>query len=173
MPKIIKDLDNKLMEEALRQVQQLGYGAMTIRSVASACGVGVGTVYNYYSSKEALVAAFMLRSWSRCMQIISRTANTAREPETVARCIYDQLTAYVRQHQFLFQDEAAAASRSVSLGHYHAMLRDQLAQPLRSFTQSDFAAQFAAEALLYWSMDGRKFEQIYGMLKNCFDVPFP
>lgn len=168
MPKIIKDLENKLMEIAQRQVQQLGYGAMTMRSVASACGVGVGTVYNYYPSKEALVAAFMLRSWSERMQIIHCTGSSAQEPETVTRCIYDQLTAYARQHHTLFRDEAAAASVSASWGYFHAMLRDQLAQPLRRFAQSDFAAQFVAEALLCWSMDGREFEQINGMLQKLF-----
>ena len=53
MPKIIENLDQRLKEEARRQIRESGYSAMTIRSVAAACGVGVGTVYNYYPSKEA------------------------------------------------------------------------------------------------------------------------
>ena len=32
----------------------------TVRSVAAGCGVAVGTVYNYFSSKDMLIAAFML-----------------------------------------------------------------------------------------------------------------
>ena len=52
MPKIIENIREKLLEEAKRQVMEQGYSAMTIRSVASACGVGVGTVYNYFSSKD-------------------------------------------------------------------------------------------------------------------------
>ena len=60
MPKIIENLQEKLIHEARRQVQQKGYGSLTIRSVATACGVGVGTVYNYFASKDALVAAFIL-----------------------------------------------------------------------------------------------------------------
>ena len=40
MPKIIKDLEAKLMEEANRQIEDGGYSAMTIRSVAKACGDG-------------------------------------------------------------------------------------------------------------------------------------
>ena len=51
MPKIIENIREKLLEEARRQVMEEGYEAMTIRSVAGACGVGVGTVYNYFSSK--------------------------------------------------------------------------------------------------------------------------
>ena len=63
MPKIIENLPEKLAEEARRQITESGYSAMTIRSVAKACGVGVGTVYNYYPSKDALVAQFMLEDW--------------------------------------------------------------------------------------------------------------
>lgn len=50
MPKIIKNLESKLIAEAQKQILAQGYGAVTIRSVANACGVGVGTVYNYFSS---------------------------------------------------------------------------------------------------------------------------
>ena len=44
MPKIIQNLENRLIEEAKKQIRESGYGALTIRSVAKACGVGVGTV---------------------------------------------------------------------------------------------------------------------------------
>ena len=46
MPKIIENLETKLIEEAKKQFETSGYSALTIRSVAKACGVGVGTVYN-------------------------------------------------------------------------------------------------------------------------------
>ena len=62
MPKIIQNLENRLIAEAKLQVQTLGYGAVTIRSIAKSCGVGVGTVYNYFPSKEALVATYLLEA---------------------------------------------------------------------------------------------------------------
>jgi len=63
MPKIIENLQQKLIEEARKQAEAGGYAAVTIRSVAKACGVGVGTVYNYFPSKDALLAAYMLEGW--------------------------------------------------------------------------------------------------------------
>ena len=50
MPKIIENIREKILEEAKCQVMESGYASMTIRSVANACGVGVGTVYNYFKS---------------------------------------------------------------------------------------------------------------------------
>ena len=77
MPKIIENIREKLLSEAKRQVMENGYSAMTIRSVAAACGVGTGTVYNYFPSKDMLVASFILEDWMLCMNDISKGMSEA------------------------------------------------------------------------------------------------
>ena len=168
MPKIIRDLESRLIEEAKKQIEETGYGAMTIRSVAKACGVGVGTVYNYFPSKDALLATYMLSDWKRCTTVIGAVSNYSDTPERVVRCIDDQLLAYAELHKAIFRDESAAASFAGSFSHYHAVLRSQLAAPLRKFTDSDFTSEFIAEALLSWTMAGKAFDEIYGMIDKLF-----
>ena len=56
MPKIIENLREQLLSEAKKQVKERGYAATTVRSVAKACGLGTGTVYNYFKSKDMLIA---------------------------------------------------------------------------------------------------------------------
>ncbi len=185
MPKIIENLETKLMEEARRQIETAGYSAMTIRSVAAACGVGVGTVYNYFRSKDALVASYMLRGWQQCLDAIHAAAEVAEEVRKgmprptnmtatseiafpVIRCIYEQLCRYAADNQALFRDPAAASTFAGALSHYHGMLCSQLAEPLRPLCDSDFMAEFIAESLLTWTMQGKGFDEMYGMIGRLF-----
>ena len=168
MPKIIENLKDRLIAEAEKQLEESGYGAITIRSVAKACGVGVGTVYNYFPSKEALIATHLLADWKVCVDTITRTAESATDPKSVLQCVYQQLVCFADRHQAIFRDEAAAASFAGSFSQYHDRLRSQLASPLRKFCDSDFTAQFVAESLLTWSMAGKSFDAIYEILKKLF-----
>lgn len=168
MPKIIENLEQKLMDEARRQIEEAGYAAMTIRSVAKACGVGVGTVYNYFASKEDLLARHLLADWTQCIAAIEATGILSDTPCPVVRCIYDQLCSFSQRHRNIFRDEAASSCFSGAFGRYHSILRSQLAQPLRKFCGSDFTAEFIAEALLTWTMAGKTFDKIYGMVQKLF-----
>jgi len=168
MPKIIENIEARLMEEVKKQIEESGYGSVTIRSVAKACGVGVGTVYNYFSSKDELVATYMLKDWHGCVAAINAAAESADTPEPVLRCIWEQLCQFSERYSAIFKDEAAAAAFTGSFSRYHGMLRDQLASPIRRFCDSDFHAEFSAEALLVWTMAGKDFNEIYGMIGKLF-----
>ena len=168
MPKIIENLEIRLIEEAKKQIEEFGYAAVTIRSVAKACGVGVGTVYNYFPSKEDLIAKHLLDDWCKCITAIQAVSTYSDTPRPVALCIYDQLLCFARNHAAIFRDEAAVSGFSGSFSRYHGMLRSQLAQPLEKFCADPFAAEFVAEALLTWSMSGKSFDDIYGIIGKLF-----
>ncbi len=166
MPKILSDPKKNMLEEVGRLLESGGYSAVTVRAVALGCGVGVGTVYNYFSSKEALLAAFLLENWRQCVAAVEKTAETAEGVHIVARAIHEQLTHYARNHGPIFRDQNVKGRFSGFFSQHHAMLRGQLAAPLRSFVVSDFAAEFAAEALLTWTMSGKTFDEIWPLLQK-------
>lgn len=164
MPKIIENLENRLIEEAMKQIREQGYGAVTIRSVAMSCGVGVGTVYNYFPSKDDLLAAFMLQDWNSCMTVVKEVSQTAESPVFVLNSMYTQIRSFIDQYQEVFQDPEARNGFASSYTRYHRILRSQLAEPIRKFYDSDFAADFVAEAMLTWTLHGKPFDELYGML---------
>jgi AcrR family transcriptional regulator len=167
MPKIINKIREKLMREAKRQVLENGYTALTIRSVAKACDVGVGTVYNYFTSKEMLVASFMLEDWQKCYAKIVETSKNTKEIKDVLYVTYEQLHVFSKKYEKLFKDEKAETTY-VSIGSIrHKTLRDQIASILLPFVKKDvFKANFIAENILIWTFSEYSFEHVMDVLLN-------
>lgn len=166
MPKIIENLEERLMEEARLQAEKNGYSAVTVRSVAEACGVGVGTVYNYYPSKDALLAAFLLKDWKDCIVRMTQAGEAAASPEEGLQAVWLELRAYLEEHAYIFHDAGAVSGFGSSVGKYHSLLRQQLSKPLRPFCPDDFTAQFVSEAMLTWAAEGMSFADLCPVLKK-------
>ncbi len=162
MPKIIENVREQLLAEAKKQIAERGYANTTIRSVAGACGIGVGTVYNYFKSKDMLIASFMLEDWQECLADIR--AHKASDAAALLRGIYDALRCFSDKHKALFTDVEAAKVFSTVFSKRHKQLREQLADLVKPIAKDDFSAAFIAESLLTWTMAGVPFEQLSDIL---------
>lgn len=165
MPKIIENLRDQLLDEARKQIAQRGYTGTTIRSVAGACGVGVGTVYNYFSSKEMLIAAFMAEDWQQ--QLDAMAALPKDQPAVLLRGIYEALCSYAEEHRDLFSDAGAAKAMWLGFAPRHRMLREQLTGfvlPACKGDHAPFTAAFIAESLISWAMENTPFDTLYPVI---------
>lgn len=54
----------EILQTSRELIRQQGWSAVSIRSVAAACGVSVGSIYNYFDSKADLVGATVESVWS-------------------------------------------------------------------------------------------------------------
>lgn len=55
----------KILRTGRELIQGQGWSAINIRSVAAICGVSVGSIYNYFDSKTALVGAAVESVWCK------------------------------------------------------------------------------------------------------------
>ena len=53
----------EILKPSRELIQREGWSAVNIRSVAAACGVSVGSIYNYFDSKAALMSATVESVW--------------------------------------------------------------------------------------------------------------
>jgi AcrR family transcriptional regulator len=168
MPKIIENVREQLLTEAKRQIAENGYGKTTIRSVASACGVGVGTVYNYFPSKDVLVATFMLEDWQHCLADMKAPDST--EPNCILNGICSALHTYIEQHNALFADSDAAKVFASVVYQRHKQLRSQIAEIVlpacanSTIEDKAFLAEYIAESLLTWTVAGKSYHELSAIL---------
>jgi AcrR family transcriptional regulator len=172
MPKIIENIREMLLSEAKRQISENGYKNTTIRSVASACGVGVGTVYNYFQSKDMLIATFMLEDWQVCLASMKAFPQT--DPESIMIGICNALRSYMSQYQSLFADSDANKVFASVFSQRHKQLRIQIAEIIypacegSSVSDKKFLAEYIAESLLTWTVAGKSASDLLPILKLLF-----
>ena len=168
MPKIIENVREQLLAEAKRQIVERGYAKTTIRSVAGACGLGVGTVYNYFKSKDMLIATFMVNDWQKGIEEIRGCGEN--DPRELLENIYNMLSGFIETHRTLFSDSDAMKVFYTVFAERHRMLRDQIAEILlpicKNADSPSFLAQFVAESLLTWTTAGKPFEEIYSIIEK-------
>lgn len=65
MPKIIKDIEEKIFNAGMKLFGEKGYSDVDMKIIAKEAGIAVGTLYNYYSNKEQLFIKVFEFSWNK------------------------------------------------------------------------------------------------------------
>lgn len=134
MPKLIENLRERLLDEAREVLLAKGLDALSVRDVAAACNVAAGTVYNYFSSKEELVAHAILSDWLNQMSQLRKKIASCSSINDGLLAIRLALKDFSSRYRLAFaQSDVSLAGSAYTTRH--AMLRDQLVELLDALTQ--------------------------------------
>lgn len=129
MPKQIEDLDGKILESCRRLLPKYGYAGLTIRKVASDCGIAVGTVYNYYASKELLIASVILKDWLGISAEMERVLPSVASADEGCCTIFDGIRRFIALYTGIWTEYSNGEKHTPSMilnTERHSMLIDQL-----------------------------------------------
>jgi AcrR family transcriptional regulator len=151
----------RIVDAALRALDEHDYAHVQMRDVAAATGVALGTVYRHFSSKEHLYATVLLE-WAAAGR--SETgAGSGADADRARRRIHGVITAYERQPQF-YRVQALLArcpdpnARAV-LSEFTAIARAVLAEDLAAVD----AERAVDAATMLWSLvTSRLTDAVYG-----------
>lgn len=96
MNKVVTSKD-EILHRSQELIRERGLSAISIRSVAAACGVSVGSVYNYFDSKAELVSAAVESVWR---EIFNRPedGDVFRDVHTCVVWMYERMAYGGRQY---------------------------------------------------------------------------
>ena len=91
----------EILKTSRELIRQQGWSAVSIRSVAAACGVSVGSIYNYFDSKAELVGAAVESVWR---EIFHRPedATVFQDAQACITWIYGRMEYGCRQYPGFF-----------------------------------------------------------------------
>ena len=149
MPKIIEGAKERILQCTRKHLSEIGYTSLSLRLIAKECHLGIGTIYNYFPSKDDLVACIMLEDWLKCLSEMDRHINSATDCESGFIQIQQDLKTYCIQYEHLFQ-EAGSSAHVVSTRHDLLVnqLKQRIQKLLNLFHQNDEYSVLLAEILL-------------------------
>lgn len=87
-----------ILEATVQVLEREGSAAATTTRIAEVAGVSVGTLYQYFSHRDAILDALQEREFDRAlvlMQTVLSSNNIAKSPrETVTACVQGMLALY-------------------------------------------------------------------------------
>lgn len=134
MPKIFPNLQQTLLDKTALILREEGYSALSIRRIAAECHVATGTVYNYFKSKDEMVAGIMLVDWSKTVDEMKNSVTNVsmgrEDPHQEFSNGIVGVTMSIRNFNNRYaatfgQFEEAGGSMNI-VQKYHHLLRDQI-----------------------------------------------
>lgn len=142
-----------ILKTSRELIRQRGWPQINIRSVAAACGVSVGAIYNYFDSKAALVCAAVESIWC---EIFRRPEDSNVFQDTLACIIWmygrmeygcKQYPGFFTMHSLGFmQEEKSDGKRKMQQTWQHIL--DMLYLVLKQdakIREDAFTEQFTVE----------------------------
>lgn len=145
-----------ILKTSRKLIQQQGWSAINIRSVAAACGVSVGSIYNYFDTKAALVCATVESVWCEIFPC-SEDSEVFQDTQACVVWMYGRMEYGCRQYPGFFtlhslsfmQEDKSDGRRRMQQTWQHILegLCSVLKQDVRvrddAFTQQFTAERFA------------------------------
>ena len=117
-----------ILKTSRELIQRQGWSAINIRSVATACGVSVGSIYNYFDSKAVLVSATVESVWHEIFRH-PEVEDVFHDTQAYITWIYEQMEYGCKQYPGFFtlhslgfmQEEKADGKRKMQQAWQHIL----------------------------------------------------
>lgn len=118
----------QILEQAMNIAVREGVDQVSMRKLAAACGIALGSVYNYYPNKEALITAVSEKFWNGILldqeKLYRRGMSFTLFLEQYYSYLYGRLARYDKS--WLAEMDGSAPEKAAL-----AMLRQVLSEDMR------------------------------------------
>ncbi|QZY54886.1 TetR/AcrR family transcriptional regulator [Crassaminicella profunda] len=108
MPKIIKDIEEKIFNGAFELFGEYGYKKVDMKMIAKKIGIAVGTLYNYYPNKEKLFIHVFEKSWGNTFckldDVLKKEIDLKKKMKEAIIVLHDEISARKGLGKALFKE---------------------------------------------------------------------
>lgn len=96
MSRIIENPKQLILDTAKDILFNKGYKELSMRNVAKACDIAIGTIYNYYPTKRDLVVEMMAEHWHEYFNVLEKIMNDDRAFFVRLHAIFEELETVIK-----------------------------------------------------------------------------
>lgn len=126
MPKIIENLKSRILETTCREIKEKGYSGITLRGIAKSCDIALGTFYNYFKSKEILVANLIVADWMKKKLELEEELEKSTDVHGAMARIHAFITSFYNQHKDMWKDYRFTGESGYEYDERHQLLVSQI-----------------------------------------------
>ncbi|MCQ2770631.1 MAG: TetR/AcrR family transcriptional regulator [Clostridia bacterium] len=164
MPKIIDNLRDNILKVSKQMLLNEGYIALTMRKISCECHVALGTLYNYFPSKDMIVAAIMLEDWKKVTEEFEKASIEASSAIEGIKTLYTAIEEFSNRYSPAWSEyKGDPVSQSPDK---HQMLifsiSGKMSNLLNRFNLNydPYLSEFLSETILRHASYGQKYEKI-------------
>lgn len=135
MPKILEDIRGQLLAATRESLETGGYKALSMRGVAASCSIAVGTIYNYFQSKEEMVAYVMMQDWEKALAQMDDAVEQETSFAEGLTGIYLAIKSFAKQYEKIWFQFSQGGGAGAVIARYHVMLRNQLVEKVQRLSE--------------------------------------
>jgi AcrR family transcriptional regulator len=102
MPKILQNPRETILKEGYALLEEKGYKSFSMRELANRCEIGLGTVYNYFENKMAIVGEIFNFTWSEIIENLKTVKDKDISFEEKIKFIHLGLEKFLVYHKEVF-----------------------------------------------------------------------
>lgn len=125
MPKIIEGVRENVLETAKTILFSEGYQGLSMRSVAAASGIATGTIYNYFESKDVLIANIMMKDWHIALEKMQEAVAQATCVWKGLEGMHQAIVDFAAIYEVIWNQSANTGQFSLTLDR-HRLLCQQI-----------------------------------------------
>ena len=135
VPRNLENVREEILQATREMIAEKGYGGLNIRDIAKKCGIATGTFYNYFSSKQAAIAAIMEEDWRVFRRYIGEHSHEDKPPVERLEMLFGDLKRMLQSVHRIWQAGFPDDFESGTLNRLYSIkqqLHKDFAQHVRS-----------------------------------------
>ena len=128
MPKLIPGLKESILNYADEILSKEEYDKFSIRGIAKECGIAVGTLYNYYSSKDEILKAVIDSHMQRMLDAIDEKCAEAQSMADGLCYICEGVRIFSEKHPEIWVSTVLGGYNQAAVTEWKSTIRPAVVQ---------------------------------------------